>query len=154
MKAFSNFVNGKHVEAADGRTTPVVNPATGEQYAEAPLSRTADVDAAMQAAAEAFEAWRDTTPSERSLALFRIADAVEARAEELIAVEVENTGKPIGADPLGGDPADGRPDPLLRHRGPPPRGQERRPSTWPGTRRSSGASRSACAPRSRRGTTR
>ncbi len=49
----------------------------------------------MQAAAAAFEAWRDTTPSERSLALFRIADAVEARAEELIALEVENTGKPI-----------------------------------------------------------
>ena len=49
----------------------------------------------MQAAAAAFESWRDSTPSERSLALFRIADAVEARAEELIAVEVENTGKPI-----------------------------------------------------------
>jgi betaine-aldehyde dehydrogenase len=95
MKAFSNFVNGKHVEAADGRTTPVVNPATGEQYAEAPLSGPADVDAAMQAAAAAFESWRDATPAERSLALFRIADAVEARAEELIAMEVENTGKPV-----------------------------------------------------------
>ena len=95
MKAFSNFVNGKHVEAADGRTTPVVNPVTGEQYAEAPLSGPEDVDAAMQAAAEAFETWRDTTPAERSLALFRIADAVEARAEELIALEVENTGKPM-----------------------------------------------------------
>ena len=49
----------------------------------------------MQAAAGGFEAWRDSTPSERSLALFRIADAVEARAEELIAAEVENTGKPV-----------------------------------------------------------
>ena len=49
----------------------------------------------MQAAAEAFPTWRDSTPSARSLALFRIADAVEARAEELIAVEVENTGKPV-----------------------------------------------------------
>jgi betaine-aldehyde dehydrogenase len=95
MKAFSNFVNGKHVEAADGRTTPVINPATGERYAEAPLSGRADIDAAMEAAAAAFEAWRDTTPSERSLALFRIADAVEARAEDLITLEVENTGKPI-----------------------------------------------------------
>jgi betaine-aldehyde dehydrogenase len=95
MKAFSNFVNGKQVDAADGRTTAVINPATGEQYAEAPLSARADVDAAMTAAATAFESWRDTTPSERSLALFRIADALEARADDLIELEVENTGKPI-----------------------------------------------------------
>jgi betaine-aldehyde dehydrogenase len=95
MKAFSNFVNGKHVAAADERTTEVIDPATGEAYATAPLSSTADVDAAMQAATEAFPGWRDATPAERSLALFRIADAVEARGEELIALEVENTGKPI-----------------------------------------------------------
>ena len=54
-KAFKNFVNGKHVDAADGRTTAVVNPATGEQYAEAPLSGPADIDAAMEAAAAAFD---------------------------------------------------------------------------------------------------
>ena len=94
MKAFKNFINGQHVDAADGRTTPVVNPVTGEQYATAPLSGGADIDAAMGAAATAFESWRDSTPSERSLALFRIADAVEARADELIALEVENCGKP------------------------------------------------------------
>jgi betaine-aldehyde dehydrogenase len=94
MKAFRNFVNGSYVDAKDGRTTAVVNPATGEQYATAPLSAAADVDAAMGAAAAAFEDWRDSTPSERSLALFRIADAVEARADELIALEVENCGKP------------------------------------------------------------
>ena len=126
MKAFKNFINGEHVEAADGRTTEVVNPATGEEYATAPLSAQADVDAAMAAAATAYEEWRETTPSERSLALFRIADAVEARADELIALEVENSGKPIAPDPQRGDPADGRPDPLLRHGRPPPRGQERR----------------------------
>ena len=80
MKAFSNFVKGKQVEALGGRTTAVVNPVTGEQYGEAVLSGPEDVDAAMHAAAEAFETWRDTTPAERSLALFRIADAVEARA--------------------------------------------------------------------------
>ena len=95
MKALQNFVNGRHVDAADGETTPVVNPATGEAYATAPLSRAADVDAAMQAAAAAFPGWRDATPSERSLALFRIADAIEARQEEVIATEVANTGKPI-----------------------------------------------------------
>ncbi|MET0146467.1 MAG: gamma-aminobutyraldehyde dehydrogenase [Ilumatobacteraceae bacterium] len=95
MRAFSNFVDGKYVDALDGRTTAVVDPVTGQQYAEAALSSGEDVDAAMRAAAAAFETWRDATPSERSLALFRIADAVEARADELIALEVENTGKPI-----------------------------------------------------------
>jgi betaine-aldehyde dehydrogenase len=95
MKAFSNFVNGRQVAAADGRTTDVLDPSTGEAFATAPLSSGTDVDAAMQAAADAFEVWRDSTPAERSLALFRIADAVEAHGEELIASEVENTGKPI-----------------------------------------------------------
>jgi betaine-aldehyde dehydrogenase len=95
MKAFTNFVNGDHVDAASGQTMAVVNPATGEQYATAPLSGAADIDAAMGAAAAAFDGWRNTTPSERSLAMFRIADAVEARADELVALEVENTGKPI-----------------------------------------------------------
>ncbi len=50
MRAFQNFVNGKHTDAADGRTTAVVNPSTGEQYATAPLSGPADIDAAMEAA--------------------------------------------------------------------------------------------------------
>ena len=95
MKAFSNFINGRRLDAGDGRTSEVVDPATGQVYGTAPLSSPADVDTAMQAAAAAFEGWRDTTPSERSLALFRIADAVEARGEDLIALEVENTGKPI-----------------------------------------------------------
>ena len=95
MKAFRNFINGQHVDAADGRTTAVVNPATGEQYATAPLSGEADIDNAMKAAGAAHVSWRDTTPSERSLALFRLADAVESRADELVALEVENCGKPI-----------------------------------------------------------
>jgi betaine-aldehyde dehydrogenase len=94
MKSFKNFVNGEYVDSADGRTTDVVNPVTGKTYATAPLSGAADIDKAMSAAAAAYEEWRDTTPSERSLALFRIADAVEARQDELIAREVENTGKP------------------------------------------------------------
>ena len=95
MKTYRNFVNGQYVEAADGRTIPVVNPSTGEQYATAPLSGSADIDAAMTAAASAFEGWRDTPPKDRSLALFRIADEIERRAEEFIALESENCGKPI-----------------------------------------------------------
>ncbi len=94
MKAFKNFVNGSWVDAADGRTSPVINPSTGEQYAHAALSGQPDVDAAMNAASAAFEAWRDSTPSERSLALIRIADAVEAKGDELMSLESENCGKP------------------------------------------------------------
>jgi betaine-aldehyde dehydrogenase len=95
MKTFKNFINGTYIDTGEGRTSAVIDPTTGEQYAEAALSGPADVDMAMKAAAAAFDGWRDSTPSERSLALIRIADAVEARAEELIAREVENTGKPI-----------------------------------------------------------
>jgi betaine-aldehyde dehydrogenase len=95
MRTFQNFVNGQYVDSQDGSTMPVINPATGQQYATAPKSSTEDVDRAMDAAAHAFESWKNTTPSERSLALYRIADAIEARAEEFIATEVENTGKPV-----------------------------------------------------------
>ncbi len=94
MKSFKNFVNGKYSDAADGRTTPLINPATGKQYATAPLSGRADIDSAMKAALAAFDGWKNTTPSQRSLALYRIADAMEARITDLIEVEIENTGKP------------------------------------------------------------
>ena len=94
-RTLQNFVDGRYVDAADSRTSPLVNPATGEEFAQAPLSGAADIAAACSAARRAFETWRDTTPSERALALFRIADAIEQRAEELVRAEVENTGKPF-----------------------------------------------------------
>ncbi|GAA3196730.1 gamma-aminobutyraldehyde dehydrogenase [Actinocorallia longicatena] len=90
-----NFVNGEYVEAKDGRYSDVIDPSTGEVYAQAPVSSAADVDAAFQAAAAAFPGWRDATPKERSLALLKIADAIEARAEEIVAAESRNTGKPV-----------------------------------------------------------
>jgi betaine-aldehyde dehydrogenase len=90
-----NFVGGKQVPALDGRTSPVVDPSTGQAYVRAPVSGADDVDAALRVAAEAFETWRDATPSERSLALLRFASAVEARAEDLIEAESRNTGKPV-----------------------------------------------------------
>ncbi len=95
-RVLRNFVNGDYVDAKDGPTSDVINPSTGEVYATAPVSGDADVDAAYAAAEAAFEGWRDSTPSQRSLALLKMADAIEARAEELIAAEVENCGKPIG----------------------------------------------------------
>jgi betaine-aldehyde dehydrogenase len=89
-----NFVGGQPVETVDARRSDVVNPSTGEVFATAPVSGEADVDAAFSAASDAFGGWRDATPSERSLALLRIADAIEDSAEDLIAAESENTGKP------------------------------------------------------------
>ncbi|MGO8872316.1 MAG: aminobutyraldehyde dehydrogenase [Acidimicrobiales bacterium] len=91
----SNFVGGRYVDAEDGSMSMLVDPSTGEEYLEAPVSGAKDVDAAIAAARRAFPEWRDATPSERSLALFRVADAFEARAEDLVRVESANTGKPV-----------------------------------------------------------
>jgi len=96
MKTFSNVINGKSVPAKSGKTVNVYNPATGQVYATAPESSVEDVNEAMKAAADAFVLWKETTPSERQRALLRIADAMEERIDEIVAIECENTGKPIG----------------------------------------------------------
>jgi len=90
-----NFIGGKKVPARSGAATEIINPSTGKAYASAPLSGKEDLDDAFAAAAEVFPAWRDATPSERSLALLRIADAIADRADELVRIEGENTGKPL-----------------------------------------------------------
>ena len=94
-RTVQNFIDGKPVEARDGRRSDLIDPSTGEVFGSAPVSSEADVDAAYAAAASAFGGWRDRTPSERQLALLRLADAIEEHAEELIAAECQNTGKPI-----------------------------------------------------------
>jgi betaine-aldehyde dehydrogenase len=90
-----NFIGGQWTDLSYDKRIELINPSTGEAYAAAPLSGKAEVDAAVRSAAEAFEEWRDTTPGERSLALIRIADSLEARAEEFVAAESKNTGKPV-----------------------------------------------------------
>ncbi len=95
MKTLNNFVNGKKQASASGATSEIINPVTGTAYMTAPVSNATDVDQAVNAAANAFEGWRDSTPSERQRALLKIADAFESRVDELIAIESENTGKPI-----------------------------------------------------------
>ncbi len=95
-RSLRNFVNGESVDAADGRTSDLINPSTGEVFASAPVSSATDVDRAYVAADAAFEIWSNSTPSERQKALLTIADAFEAHADELVALESENTGKPIG----------------------------------------------------------
>ncbi len=96
MKKLSNFINGKSVDSTSGETTTLINPATAQPFATAPKSNAADVDLAMKSAAAAFEGWRDSTPSERQRALLKIADAIEARADEFVATESQNCGKPMG----------------------------------------------------------
>jgi len=94
-RSAKNFVNGQLVDALDGQTTDVINPTTGEVFAQAPLSGAADVDRAYVAANDAFESWRQTTPAERQQMLLKIADVFEEHGEELVGIESENTGKPI-----------------------------------------------------------
>ncbi len=73
-----------------------MDPSTGEAYAaRRRCPGPGDVDTALRSAAAAFETWRDTTPAERSLALLRFADAIEARSEDLVEAESRNTGKPV-----------------------------------------------------------
>ena len=90
-----NVVGGKVVPAVDGGTLDLFDPSTGEVFGTSPVSGPEDVTRALAAAADAFESWRDTTPSERQRALLKIADAIEARAGELVAAECQNTGKPL-----------------------------------------------------------
>ncbi|MBV9099509.1 MAG: gamma-aminobutyraldehyde dehydrogenase [Candidatus Dormibacteraeota bacterium] len=95
VRPLANFINGESALAADGHERQVVDPSTGEVYTSAAESGPEDVDRALDAASDAFPGWRDATPSERSRALLRIADAIEARADELVEAESKNTGKPI-----------------------------------------------------------
>ena len=94
-KVFHNIINGEVQSSASGAMMDIINPSTGEVYASAPNSDAHDVDQAFQAAGAAFEKWRWSTPSERQQGLLKLADVIEENAEELVAIESENTGKPI-----------------------------------------------------------
>src|SRR4051812_40289004 len=89
-----NFINGELVDPAEGQTEEVLNPATGEAIAEAPLSAKEDVDRAVAAARGAFDSWSTTTPGERSLALLKLTDAIADNADEIADLESANAGKP------------------------------------------------------------
>jgi betaine-aldehyde dehydrogenase len=95
VRTLQNLINGEYVDSADGRTLSLVNPTTEEEFAQAPVSSREDVNRAVEAAEKAFETWRDSTPAERQLALLKLADALEQRADEFVRVESENTGKPL-----------------------------------------------------------
>jgi betaine-aldehyde dehydrogenase len=94
LTKLQNFIGGEFVDPAEGQTEEVVNPATGEAIAEAPLSTADDVDRAVAAARKAFDGWAATTPGERALMLLKLADAVEEHADELSDLESADAGKP------------------------------------------------------------
>jgi len=93
--ARENFIGGQWAAARSGATDEVLNPATGEVLDVVASSDATDADAAVDAAAEAFESWSRTTPRERSEKLLALADAVEANLDELKRLEMENVGKPV-----------------------------------------------------------
>ena len=90
-----NFVGGKWVDAVEGGTMEVLNPATGETIAEVPSGTQADVDRAVEAAKQALPEWLETTPGERAEALLGLAAAIEDNGEELAELESQNVGKPL-----------------------------------------------------------
>jgi len=95
--AYKNFVGGEWVDAASGETMEVINPATGETIADVPRCSADDVDRAVAAAKKALPEWLDATPKDRSELLHKLADVLEANAEELAQLESLNVGKPLMA---------------------------------------------------------
>src|SRR5580765_2634522 len=95
-QTFKNVINGELVDSVSGETYDIVDPTTGEVYAQAPKSGAEDVDRAYGAAATAFDEWSELTPKARGNALLKIAQAIEDRVEEINAVECKDTGKPLG----------------------------------------------------------
>ncbi len=95
VEELRNFIGGRWTDTSYDRRAELIDPSTGEAFASAPVSGPDEVNAAFASAADAFGGWRDATPAERSLALLRIADALESRADEFVKAESQNTGKPI-----------------------------------------------------------
>src|ERR1035438_9036186 len=91
-----NFIDGESV-APQGETEAVLNPATGEEMARAPISTQEEVDRAVMAARRAFEGWSNRTPAQRSAALLALADLIEEHGNEIARLEALNAGKPIEA---------------------------------------------------------
>lgn len=97
MTIQTQLLIGNAFETGTEIPEPILNPRTGALILNVPEASTAQVDRAVTAARRAFAHWSRTTPSERSAALLRIADRVEAEADAFAALEALNCGKPINA---------------------------------------------------------
>jgi aminobutyraldehyde dehydrogenase len=146
--AYKNFVGGEWVEAVEGGTMEVLNPATGETIAEVPRGTQADVDRAVEAARKALPEWLDKTPKDRMELLLKLADLIDEHADELTELESRNVGKPLS---IAGDEMPFSADNLRFFAG---AARTLEASTSRATRPSCAVSRSASSPASRRGTTR
>lgn len=90
-----NYIDGELIEAEQGKTLPLYNPALGEQYGTLPDSKVEDVELAISAARKAFPAWRDTSVAERSRIMSKIAELIEEKIEVLALAETTDNGKPL-----------------------------------------------------------
>ena len=89
------LIGGELVESVTGEWITSINPATEEPIGRVPAGSSEDVDRAVQAAEKAWPAWAALTPMERAAAMNRFADAIAARAEEVLRIEVSDTGNTI-----------------------------------------------------------
>jgi betaine-aldehyde dehydrogenase len=87
------LIGGELVDADE--TAQVLNPATGQEIAQMPLASSAEIDHAIAAARRAFPGWSATVPAERARLIRRLADVVEAHADELVMLEAMDAGKPV-----------------------------------------------------------
>ena len=100
MYVLDNAVGGKRAPSASARTTPVFNPATGEEIGKVPLSSLAEIDAAVQNAKEAQPAWGNLTPAKRAAVFFKFAELLHKHADD-IAREISREHGKTHADALG-----------------------------------------------------
>ncbi len=100
MKQIHHLIDGAEAVGTSGRTSPVYNPATGEQTAELALASVAEVDAAVASAQAAFDTWRSSSLAQRTKAMFRYRDLVDRNADEIASLLTAEHGK-VKADALG-----------------------------------------------------
>ncbi|HEY7660872.1 MAG TPA: CoA-acylating methylmalonate-semialdehyde dehydrogenase, partial [Actinomycetota bacterium] len=100
MDRIGHVIGGKQIPGESGRTGPVFDPATGEQTHEVDFADAADIDRAVEAARDAFPAWRATSLSRRAEIMFRIRELIEARKAEIAAVLTAQHGKVL-SDAMG-----------------------------------------------------
>src|SRR5581483_7288080 len=97
LDTYSHYINGEFVASEGGAAFDVIDPSTDSVIARAAAGTAADVDRAVRAARAAFDEgpWRETTAQDRGRVLFKLAQIVRDRADELAELETRNTGKPI-----------------------------------------------------------
>src|SRR6478672_12584349 len=93
--SYQMFIDGEWISSSDGQTRDIISPHTGAVMASVQEGTAEDADRAVAAAKKAFEeTWYDSTPKDRQLALLKLADAIEANADDIVNLEAQDAGKP------------------------------------------------------------